>query len=350
MGASPAQVALLVGTTHAPFLLFGLPAGVWVARFGLRRSMLFADAVRTAALISVPLAAWIGRVSYAQLLLAGVAMGCGSVLFLVAYQSLTPLLVDDPDSLRSANTRLAGSEALALVGGPALAGLLIATFGAIRTLAIDAMSYLVSVGTLAALHAPQDRPRKPLPGASLRTEVGTGLRYVQGSPELRAVLWSSVLFNFGMAGYQALLVIFAVTHLALSPGVLGLAVGLGGAGVPIGLLLSGPLERRAGTGRVLVVSGALSAAGLLIASLAGGDHSALILSLGTFVTAVGGGAWGLTALTTRQLLSRPDMRSMTTAVHRWATYGVMPLGAVFGGLCASLLGPRLAIVLVAALA
>lgn len=350
VGASPAQVAVLVGATHAPFLLFGLPAGVWVARFGLRRSMLFADVVRACALISVPIAAWVGTVTYVQLLLAAGAMGCGSVIFLVAYQSLTPLLVDDPGSLRSANKRLTASEALALVGGPALAGLLIGAVGAMRTLAIDAMSYLVSVGTLAALDAPTDGPRKPLPGTKLRTEVRAGLRYVQRSPELRAVMWSSVVFNFGMAGYEALLVVFAVSHLGLSPAVLGLAVGIGGAGVPIGLLLSGPVERRTGTGGVLIISGALSAAGLLIAASAGGEFSAVTIAAGTFVTAVGGGAWGLTALTTRQILSRPDMRSMTTAVHRWATYGVMPLGALGGGLCASLLGPRPAILLVATLA
>lgn len=277
-------------------------------------------------------------------------MGCGSVIFLVAYQSLTPLLVDDAGSLRSANKRLTASEALALIGGPALAGLLVGVVGVVRTLAIDATSYLVSVGTLAALSAPADVPRKPHPATKLRTEVHTGLRYVQGSPELRAVLWSSVVFNFGLAGYQALLVVFAVSHLGLSPATLGLAVGIGGIGVPIGLLLSGPVERRAGTGRVLVISGALSAAGLLIAASAGGERSAAMIAAGTFVTAVGGGAWGLTALTTRQMLSRPEMRSMTTAVHRWATYGVMPLGALSGGLCTSLLGPRPAILLVAALA
>jgi hypothetical protein len=349
-GASPSQVAVLVAATRAPFLLFCLPAGVWVATFGLRRSMLLADAVRAGALMSVPITAWVDTVTFMHLLLAAGAMGCGSVFFLVAYQSLTPLLVENVSSLRSANTRLTATEAFALVAGPAAAGLLISAVGAVRALALDSASYLMSVGTLAALKAPRDLPRTPLPGAKLRSEVHAGLRYVQHSPELRAVLWSSVVFNFGLAGYEALLVVFAVSHLGLSPAVLGLAVGLGGAGVPIGLLLSGPAERWAGTGRVLVVSGALSAAGLLIAASARGDLSAVMIASGTFVTAVGGGAWGLTALTTRQLLSHPDMRSMTTAVHRWATYGVMPLGALAGGLCALLLGPRSAILLLATLA
>lgn len=349
-GASTAQVALLVGATRAPFLLLGLPAGVWVTRVGLRRSMLLSDVLRAGALVSVPVAAVAGAVSYLQLLIVAFAVGCGSVMFLVAYQSLTPLLVEDPSLLRSANTRLTASEALALIGGPALAGLLVSAVGAVRVLAVDALTYVASVGTLAALRVPADRPRKGSRDASVRAEVCTGVRYVLASPPLRAVLWSSVQFNLGLAGYEALLVVFAVSHLGLTPAVLGLAVGVGGVGVPIGLLLSGPLERRLGTGTVLIISGALSGAGLLVAGTASGDLSAAVIAAGTFITAVGGGAWGLTALTTRQTLSRPDMRAMTTAVHRWATYGVLPLGALAAGLAASLFGPRLAILLAGAAA
>jgi MFS family permease len=139
--------------------------------------------------------------------------------------------------------------------------------------------------------------------------------------------------------------VFAIRHLGLSPAVLGLVIGIGGAGVPIGVLLSGPIERRLGVGPVLILTAALSGAGLLVAGTAAGPLSAAVIGAGTFVTAVGGGGWALTALTTRQTLSRPDMRAMTTAVFRWATYGVLPLGALLAGLMASLTGPRPAILL-----
>lgn len=342
-GASVAQVAVLAAACRAPFLLLGLPAGVWVSRVGLRRSMLLADLLRAAALASLPVTAAFGTVPYFLLLLVAAALGCGSVLFQVAYQSLTPLLIEDLDLLRSANTRLTASEALALIGGPALAGLLAGAIGAARALAADAASYLVSAGTLTALRAPADRPaRSQVP---MCAEIHAGIRYLLGNAPLRAVLWSSMLFNAGIAGYEALLVVFAVQHLGLSPAVLGLAVGAGGIGVPIGLLLSGSAERRLGVGPVLILSGALSGAGLLVTGIAGGRLSGAVIGLGTYITAVGGGAWGLTALTTRQTLSRPDMRAMTTAVFRWASYGVLPLGALLAGLAASLMGPRPAILL-----
>jgi MFS family permease len=346
-GASAGQVAVLVGATRAPFLVIGLPAGVWVSRIGLRRSMLLADLLRAVALASIPITAAFGRLPYVLLLGVAAVLGCGTVLFQVAYQSLTPLLVEDIELLRSANTRLTASEALAQIGGPAVAGLLASAVGAARALAVDAASYLVSAGTLAALRAPADRPARGQ--RSMRSEIRGALRYVLAAAPLRGLLCSSMLFNFGVAGYEALLVVFAVRHLGLSPAILGLVIGIGGTGVPIGLLLSGPAERRFGVGRVLILSAALSGAGLLVVGTAGGRLAAAVIGAGTFVTAVGGGAWGLTALTTRQTLSRPDMRAMTTAVFRWATYGVLPLGALMAGLAASLTGPRPAIVLAGAI-
>lgn len=52
--ASTMQIAALAAAAQAPFLLIGLPAGVWVARIGLRRAMLGADVVRGLAVLSLP--------------------------------------------------------------------------------------------------------------------------------------------------------------------------------------------------------------------------------------------------------------------------------------------------------
>lgn len=348
LGAGTVRVAVLAATATAPFILLGLPAGVWVARFGLRRSMVCADVVRGLALLSLPLAAWGGWLRFPQLLAVAVVLGCAIVFFQVSYQSLTPVLVEEPDQLRAANTRLQASESLAQIAGPALGGVLVGVLGAVRALSVDAASYAVSVATLAALRAPEDRPVRA-PG-SIAAQVRAGVRFVRGERALRGLLSSSVLFNFGFAGYQALLVVFAVRTLGLHPSTLGLALGLGGLGVPLGLLLSGPVERHFGMPLVLVTSGALSAAGLLVTGVAAGPAAAVVIGVGSFVTALGGGAWGVAALTTRQRLSAGDRRAMTTAVFRWATYSVLPLGALLAGLVASALGVRVAVLVFGAIA
>jgi predicted MFS family arabinose efflux permease len=191
------------------------------------------------------------------------------------------------------------------------------------------------------LRVPEDRP---VPASrSVTSQMRIGIRYVRRQPTLRALLISSVWFNAGFAGFQAMLVVFATNTNGLSPSALGLALGLGGIGVPVGLLLSGPVEDRVGMPVVLVGSAGFSAAGLLVVAAATGSAAALMIGGGTFITALGGGAWGVAALTTRQRVSAAEHRAMATALFRWASYGVMPLAALLSGAIGSAVGVRAAL-------
>ena len=58
---SAAQMGLLAAAGSAPWLIVGLPAGVWVDRLRRRPLMVAADLGRALLLFSVPLAAWLGR-------------------------------------------------------------------------------------------------------------------------------------------------------------------------------------------------------------------------------------------------------------------------------------------------
>ncbi len=60
LGATPAQMGLLVAVQNAPFLLVGLLAGVWVDRFRRRPILIAADLVDAIALASIPLAVLAG--------------------------------------------------------------------------------------------------------------------------------------------------------------------------------------------------------------------------------------------------------------------------------------------------
>ena len=82
--ASTMQVAVLSAVSKAPFLLIGLPAGVWVARLGLRRAMVGADVVRGLAVLSLPLATWVGVLGFPHLFLVASATGAAMVFFQVA--------------------------------------------------------------------------------------------------------------------------------------------------------------------------------------------------------------------------------------------------------------------------
>jgi MFS family permease len=70
-------VTVLNAAIWLPWLIIGVPAGAWVDRLPLRPVMLTCDAISMAAYASVPVAAWLGVLTVAQLiavtLIAGAA-------------------------------------------------------------------------------------------------------------------------------------------------------------------------------------------------------------------------------------------------------------------------------------
>ena len=73
--ASAFEVALLGTFDFLPFVLFALPAGVWVDRLPRRLVMIVADLGRAAALASIPVAKVAGGLTIWQLYGAGFVVG-----------------------------------------------------------------------------------------------------------------------------------------------------------------------------------------------------------------------------------------------------------------------------------
>ncbi len=338
--AGTMQVGLLVAATKVSFLLIGLPAGVWVARIGLRRSMIGADVLRGLAVLSLPIAGLAGVLTLPHLLLVAFAVGVGSVFFQVAYQSYPPLLTED---LHAANTRLSFSESVSLLAGPGLAGLVIAVFGAVRALCADAGTYLLSVVTLLAIRH-REPVLKPAVRPPLWREVGQGLRFVTRHPLLRPIMICGALYNLGVAMYDAMIAIFAVRHLHIGTFVLGLTLAAGGAGFPLGSLLARRLARRFGIGPAIIVAGLPSVAGLAIGAAAYGELSVSMLAAGTFVNGIGQGSFAVNALTVRQIVTPAAMATRATAIHRFVTWGVLPIGSTVAGVIGGTFGLRAAMV------
>ncbi len=104
--------------------------------------MLACDAVSAVVVGSVPVAAWCGMFTLAQLLAAAILAGT-SVLFSTAYGVYLPLLVPRDDFVE-ANTKLQGSRSAAPVAGPGAAGLIAQLLGAVAGLVADAATFVVS--------------------------------------------------------------------------------------------------------------------------------------------------------------------------------------------------------------
>ena len=115
------RVAALTSVYFLPFLLFTLPAGVWVDRLRRRPILVLGDVVRAVTLATVPVAHWLGVLTIWQLYVVAFVTGIATVFFDVAYQSYLPALVGR-EHIVEGNSKLEISRAASNVGGPAWPG------------------------------------------------------------------------------------------------------------------------------------------------------------------------------------------------------------------------------------
>lgn len=334
-------VSALMAAAWLPWVVIGLPAGAWVDRLPRRNIMIAADLVSFAAFVSVPVAAWSGVLTIAQLLTVALVGGVGAVFFKTAYRAFIPALLKR-DDLLEANAKLSGSEQVTNVAGPGAAGLLAQVAGAATGVLANAVSFAISALCLSRIHVREPEPAEVRQRHLVR-EIGEGLRLVAGDPLLRANTLFGCLSNLVLAGYQAILVVFLVNVVGLSSGATGLMIALISLGGVSGAMLARWAATTFGSARAVFYGRLLlTPAGLLIPLTTRGAGLALFV-LGSVtidaVLIVGNIIWASWA----QSYYPAQMRGRVSTSISVFAYGVAPVGALLAGLIASHAGARAAL-------
>ncbi|MFI5255605.1 MAG: MFS transporter, partial [Candidatus Limnocylindrales bacterium] len=188
--ASALQIGVLQAVDTLPFLLIGLPAGVWVDRMRRRPVLIVGDLGRAIVLAWVPIAHVLGILAIWQLYVVGFLMGILTVFFDVAYQSYLPALVER-DQLIDGNAKLQISASGAQVAGPPIAGVVIGALTAPIAVLLDALSFLGSAIFIFSIRRHEPAPEARLDATGKRTsmlsDMREGLRYVLGHRLLRNI-------------------------------------------------------------------------------------------------------------------------------------------------------------------
>ena len=339
--ASTFEVGMLSAVEFSPFIIVGLPAGVWVDRLAKRPLLIVADMGRVVALATIPAAHEIGTVTMGQLYLVAFVVGVLTVFFDVAYQSYLPVLVDR-DQLVDGNAKLAVSESAATVTGPSVAGGLIDLIGAPLAVIADAASFGLSAVALLLVGRREPPAPRAEPGRrpGMRAEIGEGLRYVLGHPLLRPIAFTTATSNLFSSMTVAVLTIFMVRSLGMSPGLIGLTLGIGNIGFVLGALLSSRVSAWLGVGRTIVWSMGICGAGFLLLPLAQRSAPVPWLVAGGFLFALGGPVYNINQVSLRQAITPYRLQGRMNASMRFLVWGTMPVGSVAGGILGTVLGLR----------
>jgi MFS family permease len=338
--ASAFQVGALTTMEFLPFVLFGLPVGVWVDRLRRKPILVLADVGRLVVLGSIPLAHALGVLHFAQLYAVGFLTGVGTVFFDVAYGSYLPSLVKR-NRLVEGNAKLEVSRSGAQLAGPGIAGLLVQALSAPGAILADAFSYLASVLSLLSIRTkePEVEPSGGHP-PRMRRQIGEGLRYVVDQPLLRPLLACTGTLNlFSMMG-QAVLLLFAVRRLGLSPGEIGVILTVGSVGFLVGALVAERIPRRLGVGPTLILAGLMIGLGAVFIPLATTANAAPMLVLYGLIASFGGVIYNVNARSLIQTITPDRKLGRTIATMRFIVWGTIPIGSFVGGLLGSHLGLR----------
>src|SRR5947209_3920507 len=177
LGATPTQMGILGALDGISVLVIGLLAGIWVDRVRRRPLLIATDLGRAFILGTIPLAALLGVLRIGQLYVVAALAGMLTVIFNVASPAFLPSLIPQ-GSLVEGNSKLAMSDSLAEIGGPAVAGPLVQLIISPLAIIFDALSFLFSACCLGLIHTPEPPPPAVEQSKSIWSDLVEGLRLV----------------------------------------------------------------------------------------------------------------------------------------------------------------------------
>jgi MFS family permease len=331
---SPFLFSLLAVVGFLPFILFALPAGVWVDRLRRRPILIVGDAGRAVLLAYIPIAWAGGWLEIYQLLVFSFLFGILTVFFDVAYQSYLPSLVER-DDLVEGNSKLQTTVSAANVTGPPLAGVLISAVTAPYAIVVDAMSFVVS--TLFMLRIRKQETHQIVhtenaPRPKMWPELKEGLRFVTRHRHLKWIAACTGTGNFFGQIAFAIGLLFMQRTLHLGSFWVGFVFAGFGIGSIIGALTATRYQRFVGgVGRAIWTSSVLFSFGSLAFPLAHRGYAIPLLFGATVVTGFGGMVYNIAQVSYRQAICPQRLQGRMNATMRWIVWGTIPLGALLGG-------------------
>jgi MFS family permease len=339
--AMPILVLALTGSGFAmgivgvlstlPDLIVGLPAGAYADRWDRRRMMLGADLGRALLTALVPVSVWIGGPTLVVIIAVAFPLNVLRVLWLAAYTAAVPGLVGR-DQVPRANGIFEAVFNVGWIVGPALAGLLAGRIGPGPTIAIDALTFLISAGALFLVRRPL-RPEARQEQTHILADVREGIRYVAHQPTLRAVIALWTTMSVVSAGLTSALIFYLTIDRGYGTETVGLVLSAFAVGSLGGALMAARLSPKA-VGRVMLV-GAVGFGATLLASV---GTPVPVIVVAALLAGILNANVLVAYISLRTLLSPDALLGRVGATARTLSVGMMPIGSLAAGIALDAVG------------
>ncbi len=335
--SSPAQAGIVGALRGLPFAVFCLPAGALVDRWDRRKVMLLCDTGRVLALGSIPVALWLGRLSFLQLGLVALIEGILFTFFSLAEAACLPRIVPQAQ-LPAATAQNQAIDSVSWLLGPFLGGILYGLGRAVPFL-LDALSYLCSVVSLFFMRTTFQAKRIQAHGRIWR-EISEGFIWLWRIPVLRFLAILYLGLGTPVYGYALILIVLA-QGLHATPFMVGVIFASSGIGSVAGSFLATPLQKRVPFGWLTIWSSWLWAITWLAFALA---PNLPVLGMAVALSFVIVPIFNATQFSYRLIITPDHLQGRVNSLFRLVAFGGQPLGLLITGLLIQWIGPIWAVI------
>jgi MFS family permease len=338
----PFQLGLVLALAGVPRAALMLLGGAFADRHSPRLIMLVSDALRFVIVGALAASILTGAVRLWMVYAVAVSFGVVSGFFMPAAEASLPRLLRN-EQLEAGNALMMGADQLMGFVGPALAGVVIAFFGATQTaggtagslsgvgaaFSVDAASFAVSALTIVLMHA--------LPalaaGDGVRpfAAVAAGLRFTASRPVFLWLLGLLAVVNLLLIGPLMVgIPVLAQTKFSQGAAAFGLLISAYGLGNLAGMIGAGTLLKPSSRLFSVIILALFAGFGVVIAALAF-ISSVWIGVMLLAVLGVGNGYAAVTLMTTIQRATPAPMLGRVMSLVMLATFGVQPISTAAAG-------------------
>ncbi len=330
---------ILIGAMSAlgllPWLFFAIPIGALVDRVNRGKALVLGNGLRAVIALFIAFAVSQGFINIWLLLLAVFLFGICEVLVDTTSQAMLPQILDKSNYERG-NSRLQISEVIvAQFAGAPLSGLLYAVSIALPFY-FSSSGFVVAALLILILPFKREinvgkRGDQKEEKLGLKGDIKFALNYLYQDKQIFSIVVITTSLGFFYSLSNSIAPLFILKELNVSPALFGVVLAIQGVGALAGSIAAPMASKLLGRGRALALNIFLAS---FLVILIGISPNAYLFTAVSVVIGFTISVWNILLMSLYQSLIPPELYGRIHGARRTIVWGLMPIGALLGGVIA----------------
>ena len=331
----PILIGALTALGLLPWLFFAIPIGAIVDRVDRRKALVLGNSLRAAIALFIAFAVSQGFINIWLLLISVFFFGICEVLVDTTSQAVLPQILDKSNYERG-NSRLQISEVIvSQFAGAPLSGLLYAVSIALPF--FFSTTGFILAGLLILLFPFEREINARKEGEvgqaklGLKGDIKFALNYLYQDKQIFSIVVITTLLGFFYSLSNAIAPLFILKELKVSPALFGVFFAIQGVGALAGSIAAPMVSKYLGRGKALAIN--VFFASLLVIFIGLSPNAYFFVAVSVligFTISV----WNILLMSLYQSLIPPELYGRIHGARRTIVWGLMPIGAIIGGVIA----------------